>query len=138
MTLRPRLPRWVPPLRPPSRLGPDLDPDPPLTALKNIFHWSYATLPAYAWFLSPRRLNEAVTRAVVTAARCYTPGCRGLDYMAADPDAHLGEYMTVCALASIDADELIAALYAADPTDEYPIAAFDPEARRPPFGGGHA
>jgi hypothetical protein len=98
----------------------------------------YSTLPAYVWALPPRQLSDEVARAIVKAARCYTPGCRGLDYMAANPEAHLGEYMTIKALAAIDPDELIAALHEACPEDDYPISYLDPKERRPPFGGGHA
>jgi hypothetical protein len=66
----------------------------------------------------------------MAAAHCYRPGCRGFDYMAADPAKHLGEYLTVTALADVDPEDFIAAVHEADPSDDFPAACFDPAERR--------
>jgi hypothetical protein len=124
----PRLPSWAPPLTPlPPNRAPELLP--PLTALRYVFSWAYLTLPASVWALPPRQQSDAVIRAVCAACRCYTPGCRGFDYMAADPDKHLAEYLTIRALASVDVDDFLRDLNADCASGPFPASAYDPDGR---------
>ena len=126
-------PRWPPPLSLiPSR--PDPEPQPPGTALRIVFSWAYLTMPAWVWNLPIRQQSDAVTRAVCQACRCYTPGCQGFDYMTLDPVLLGPEYCTITALAMVDADDLIADMHT-DPDDDFPVAKFDPDRRRPPRTG---
>jgi hypothetical protein len=126
-------PRWPPPLSLiPSRLDPE--PQPPGTALRIVFGWAYLTMPAWVWGLPIRQQSDAVFRAICQACRCYTPGCQGFDYMALDPVLHGHEYCTITALADVDVEDFIASMHD-DPDDDYPVAKFDPDRRRPPRAG---
>lgn len=123
----PRMPSWAPPLTP---LSTNRVPDvlPPLTALRYAFSWAYLTLPPEVWALPPRQQSDAVVRAVCAACRSYTPGCRGLDYMAADPDKHLGEYLVIRALATVDVEDFLCDLNA-ECDEPFPARAYDPDER---------
>ena len=126
-------PRWPPPLSLiPSR--PDPEPQPRGTALRIVFGWAYLTMPAWVWNLPLRQQSDEVTRAVCKACRCYTPGCQGFDYMTLDPVLHGHEYLTITALAEVDVEDFIADMHD-DPDDDYPVAKFDPDRRRPPRAG---
>lgn len=120
--------RWPPPpLPPPSRSQPA--PEPPLTVLRAAFHFAYMTLPAHVWSLPLRQQSDEVLRAVIRACRCITPNSHGLEYMRLDPEKHRGEYYTIMALASVDADDWLDDLHRLYPDDPYPAQALDPDGR---------
>jgi hypothetical protein len=124
---RPMLPWPPPPVT--QATCPNPAPAPRLTALRAIFDWVYLTRPAEVWALPLRRQSEEVLRAALYAARCYRLPCKGLDFMACDPELHHAEFMTIAAMANVDVEDFVAEVHGLHPDDPFPASAFDPDAR---------
>jgi hypothetical protein len=87
------------------------------------------------WELPPRQQSDEILRAVAEVCRSMPIPCHGLDYMAADPDRHRGEFMTITALADLATDPAELARFIADVNrefvdDDFPAARLDPDGRR--------
>jgi hypothetical protein len=130
---RRRLGTWAyPPLEDIPPGPPEAVPCPPLHALRTAFDWAYLSLPAYVWSLPLRQQSDEVLRAVAMAIRSLSPGCHTFRRMARDPDQHLGEYLCLRALMSVDIEDYLADLHREHPDDPFPAQYLDPDGRWPP------
>ena len=121
----PRMPSWAPPLpAEPSRPNPPSRP--PLSVLRTVFDWVYLTLPAAVWDLPLQGQSDAILRAAATACRSLTPGSRGFDHMVAEPEAFLGEYLTLRALACVDIEDWLCDLHYQYPDEPFVACYYDP------------